>query len=87
MGEYSEEVLQFFLENQGQLYDEPVAETLEEAEIFLEENFAVVLDSIRECKEYLEDMGLDVVGLKDQELQEMDEVFSLPNGKFLVFDC
>ncbi|MDO4490084.1 MAG: glyoxalase [Lachnospiraceae bacterium] len=87
MGEYSEAVVQYFLENQGQLYDEPVAETYEEAEIFLEENFAVVLNSIKECKEYLEDMGLDVVGLSDDELKDMDEVFTLPNGQFLLFDC
>ncbi|MCQ2501544.1 MAG: glyoxalase [Lachnospiraceae bacterium] len=87
MGEYSEMVVQFFLENQGQLYDEPVAETYEEAEIFLEENFAVVLNSLKECKEYLEDMGIDVVGLSNDELREMDEVFALPNGQFLMFDC
>ncbi len=87
MDEYSEAVVQYFLENQGQLYDQPVAETFEEAEIFLEENFAQVLDNIQECREYLDDMGLDVTGLSDRELQEMDEVFSLPNGQFLVFDC
>ncbi len=87
MEEYSEAVVQYFLEHQGQLYDQPVAESFEEAEIFLEENFAQVLNSIQECREYLEDMGLDVVGLSDQELQEMDEVFTLPGGQFLVFDC
>ncbi len=30
MGEYSEECLRTFLKDQGQLFDEPVAETLEE---------------------------------------------------------
>ena len=34
MGEYSEECVLSFLKNQGQLYDEPVAETYEEAEEF-----------------------------------------------------
>ncbi|MDO4617631.1 MAG: glyoxalase [Lachnospiraceae bacterium] len=87
MEEYSEAVVQYFLEHQSQLYDEPVAETLEEAEVFLEENFAVVLNSIKECRNYLDDMGLDVIGLSDRELQEMDEVFSLPDGRFLLFDC
>ena len=33
MYEYDEECLQTFILNQGQLFDEPVAETLEEAEI------------------------------------------------------
>ncbi len=87
MGEYSEEVIQYFLEHQDQLYSEPVAETFEEAEIFLEENFAAVLNSLGECREYLENMGIDVVGLTDRDLQEMDEVFTLPNGQFLIFDC
>ena len=31
MGEYSEECLRTFLKDQGQLFDEPVAETLEAA--------------------------------------------------------
>ena len=37
MYEYDEECLQVFLKKQGQLFDEPVAETLEEAEAFLED--------------------------------------------------
>ena len=41
MGEYSEECLRTFLKDQGQLFDEPVAETLEEAEAFLEDCMAV----------------------------------------------
>ena len=36
MYEYDEECLKSFLEKQLQLFDEPVAETLEEAEAFLE---------------------------------------------------
>ena len=35
MNEYSEECLETFLKNQGQLFDEPVAATLSEAEAFL----------------------------------------------------
>ena len=34
MQEYSEECLKVFLDNQEQLFDEPVAETMEEAEAF-----------------------------------------------------
>ena len=37
MGEYSEECLLTFLERQSQLFDEPVAGTIEEAEAFLED--------------------------------------------------
>ena len=47
MYEYDEECLQTFLNMQSQLFDEPVAETLEEAEAFLEDCMAVVVDSIK----------------------------------------
>ena len=40
---YSKACVETFLKNQGQLFDEPVAETYEEAEEFLEECMAVVV--------------------------------------------
>ena len=55
MNEYSEECLVTFLKKQGQLFDEPVAETLEEAEAFLEDCMAVVVNSIKEVRKYLDD--------------------------------
>ena len=36
MNEFDEECLNVFLENQSQLFEEAVAETLEDAEAFLE---------------------------------------------------
>ena len=53
MSNYSEECLRVFLRDQKQLFDEPVAETMEEAEAFLEDCMAVVADSIDEVREYL----------------------------------
>lgn len=38
---YTEESIEIFLKEQGRLYDEPVAETVEEAEEFLEDCMAV----------------------------------------------
>ena len=58
MEEYSEECLLTFLEKQGQLFDEPVAETLAEAEAFLEDCMAVVAESINEVRGYFEDTGV-----------------------------
>ena len=52
MDEFKEEYLVTFLRNQAQLFDEPVAETLEEAEAFLEDCMAVVVDSLSEAKAY-----------------------------------
>ena len=51
MSNYSEACLKIFLRDQEQLFDEPVAETLEEAEAFLEDCMAVVVDSIDEVRE------------------------------------
>ena len=42
MEEYSEECLDTFLARQGQLFDEPVAGTREEAEAFLEDCLAQI---------------------------------------------
>ena len=50
MGEYSEECLLTFLERQSQLFDEPVAATIEEAEAFLEDCMAVVVDTLDDVR-------------------------------------
>lgn len=86
MYEYDEECLLTFLKNQGQLFDEPVAETLEEAEAFLEDCMAVVVDSIDEVKEYFESEGVDVEEMSLDELEDASEVFPLPNGQYLIVE-
>ncbi len=78
---YKKEYVQTFLEKQGQLFDEPVAEDFEEAEEFLEDCMAVVLDSLKDVKKYLDGMGADVEGISLKELEEESEVFKLPDGK------
>ena len=80
MYEYSQECLETFLKKQGQLFDEPVAETLEEAEEFLEDCMAVVVDSLKEVRAYLEESGMDVSGLSSRELEETPEDFALEDG-------
>lgn len=76
MYEYDEECLQVFLKKQGQLFDEPVAETLEEAEAFLEDCMAAVVDSIAEVREYFDESGADVDGMSEEELEDASEVFA-----------
>ena len=44
MHEYDDAVLTCFLNNQSQLFPEDVANSMEEAEAFLEECMAVVVD-------------------------------------------
>ena len=55
MHEYDDAVLNCFLENQGQLFSENVAESPEEAEAFLEDCMAVVVESPEEVEEYFEE--------------------------------
>ncbi len=86
MEEYNEECLLTFLKNQGRLFDEPVAENLAEAEAFLEDCMAVVVSSIEEVREYFQENGADVDGMSDEELEEASEVFSLPDGSYLIVE-
>ena len=86
MYEYSEECLKVFLKKQLQLFDEPVAENLEEAEAFLEDCMAVVVDSLEEVREYFEENGTDISDMSDDELEDASEVFALPGGRYLVVE-
>ena len=83
---YKKEYVETFLEKQGQLFDEPVADNFEEAEAFLEDCMAVVADSIDEVRKYLSGMGADVDGMSNEELEEASEVFALPDGKYLIVE-
>ena len=86
MGEYSEKCLLTFLERQSQLFDEPFAGTIEEAEAFLEDCMAVVVDTLDDVREYLDENGIDVNSMGKDELEEASEVFSLPNGQYLIVE-
>ena len=86
MYEYDEDCLRTFLEKQSQLFDEPVAITPEEAEAFLEDCMAVVVDGIGEVREFFEEEGLDIEGMSEEALEEAAEVFPLPNGRFLIVE-
>mgnify|MGYP006970245462 FL=1 len=86
MYEYDEECLKVFLEKQLQLFDEPVAETLEEAEAFLEDCMAVVVDSLDEVRNYFEENGADIAEMTDDELEEASEVFPVSDGRYLVVE-
>ena len=84
--QYDKVCLETFLEKQSQLFDEPVAETYEEAEEFLEECMAAVVKNIKEVKEYLDESGMDVEGMSKEELLEASEIFPLPDGTYLIVE-
>ncbi|MDD2960125.1 MAG: glyoxalase [Lachnospiraceae bacterium] len=84
--EYSEECLETFLKNQDRLFNEPVAETLEEAEEFLEDCMAVIVKNLQEVREYFEENGMDTAEMEDAELEDASEVFVLPDGTYLIVE-
>lgn len=86
MYNYDDEVLETFLENQGQLFSENVAESLEEADEFLEDCMAVVCKNLREVKEYFDEAGTDIAGMSDEEILDACEVFALPSGGYLIVE-
>ena len=63
-----------------------MAGTLEEAEAFLEDCMAVVVDSIQDVASYFQEEGVDVEGMSLEELEEASEVFALPSGKYLIVE-
>ena len=83
---YKKEYLETFLMHQTQLFDEPVAETIEEADEFLDDCMAVVADSLRDVRDYFEENGMDTAGLTKEELLEQAEIFALPDGKVLIVE-
>lgn len=87
MHEFDDAVLQCFLKNQGQLFPEgDVVSNLEEAENFLEECFAVVVNSVEEVWEYFEEEGVDMDGAEGDEILEADEVFTIGDGRYLIVE-
>lgn len=86
MHEYDDAVLHCFLKNQLQLFPEAVAETMEEAENFLEECMAVVVDSVEEVIEFFEEEGIDMDGAVGDEILEASEVFDVGDGRYLIVE-
>ena len=82
MEQYLEECAEVFLKDQGKLFDEPVAETIEEAKEFLEDCFAQVFENISEVRAYL-----DVSGVSDEELADELEVFAISDGRYFVVEA
>ena len=87
MHQFDHEVLECFLENQQQLFPERVAETLEEAEEFLDECMAVVAESVEDVIAYFEEEGIDMEGAVGEEILEADEVFDIGDGRYLIVEA
>lgn len=86
MNEFDEAVIECFLKKQLQLFPEKVAEDEEEAEEFLVDCMAVVVQSVDEVWEYFEEEGLDVDGADKEEILEASEVFDVGDGRYLIVE-
>lgn len=84
---YDEAILNCFLENQEQLFPQRVAETPEEAEDFLGECLAVVVDSVHEVWEYFDEEGVDMEGADEEEILSAAEVFEVGDGRYLIVEA
>ncbi len=86
MDKHIDECAKVFLRDQKQLFDEPVAYDLEEAKEFLEDCMAVYCKDIKELREVMDDEGMDVSELSNDELLEQLEVFKLDNGGYFFVE-
>ena len=87
MNEFDSAVLQCFLKKQLQLFPERVAEDEEEAEDFLVDCMAVVVDSVDEVWDYFEEEGIDIDGADKEEILEASEVFDVGDGRYLIVEA
>ena len=72
---FDEKVLQCFLDNQS-----------EEAEAFLEDCMAVVVDSVREVWGFFDEEGVDLEGVDEDSILESEEVFEIGDGRYLIVE-
>lgn len=86
MPDFDDEVVKCFLEKQLQLFPEPVAESMAEAQNFLEECMAVVVNSPKEVWEYFDEEGVDVEGMDEEDILDADEVFEVGDGRYLIVE-
>ncbi len=87
MTQFDAKVLDAFLEQQEKLFPEIVAETREEADDFLAECMAVVVESKQEVWDYFEEEGVDIAGMDEDDILEADEVFDIGDGRYLIVEC
>lgn len=80
---YDDEILDYFIEHQRQLFSEDVVSSREEAEAFLEDCMAQVAESKEELIEYFGDMDFD---FDEAEIEEASEVFVIGDGRYLIVE-
>lgn len=83
---YDKEILEYFLNNQSQLYSENVAYDIDEAKDFLEDCMAYVATDYDDLVAYFEE-NADIVGMSKAEILDQNEVFAIPDGRYLIVEA
>ena len=86
MNQYDKTCITYFFEQQSQLFGKNILEDIEEAEEFLEDCMAVVCKNLKEVRAFFEEEGADIAEMNNEELKDAAEVFTLPDGRFLVVE-
>ena len=84
---FDDAVLKCFLDNQLQLFPNEVVKNLDEAEAFLEENMATVVDCAADVVNYFEEADVDISGESEEEILEESEVFDIGDGRYLIVEA
>lgn len=79
-------IAQYFFDNQNELFEEPVADSVSDMADFLEDSMAEIFDDIESLKEYIEEAGFDILGMTDEEVIDSDEVFKIPDGRYVFLE-
>ena len=80
--QYEKSVLETFIKKQVLLFDEVVAEPLEEADEFLDFMMVTVVDNEKQLKSYFDELGVDT----EDDILNAAEVFKLDDGRFLIVE-
>ena len=79
--------LTYFLEHQNQLFPDEVAETMEEADAFLEGCMAGVCKNKNEVKKNFEESGAVFAGMSQDEILSAQEVLAIGDGRYLIVEA
>ncbi|MBP9996137.1 MAG: glyoxalase [Lachnospiraceae bacterium] len=87
MNELDDMVVNAFFKNQLKLFPKQVAMTRAEAKEFLEECYAVVVNSPKDVLQYFVEEDIDTEGADEESILAADEVFAVGDGRYLIVEA
>ena len=88
MSSITKEYAKEFMKQQEKLFDFPVTDTVEEALEFLNEDCCTtVFDTLDEVFQYMKEEGIDTEGATKDNIDDILELFAMPDGKYLFVEA